>query len=54
MNVKGLSKECEQWWKATALHYGYRYRGRASLKNLLTAIYSGEIKLEKVVDKGNQ
>jgi hypothetical protein len=53
MNVKGLSKECVQWWKATALHYGYKYRGRASLKDLMIAIYNGEIKLEKVVDKEN-
>ena len=50
MHVRGLSKECVQWWKATAVHFGYGYRGRASVRDLMEAIYKGEIKLEKVVD----
>jgi hypothetical protein len=54
MNVRGLSDDCERWWAATAIHFGYIYRGRASVKDLMQAIYEGKIKLEKVVDKTNQ
>ena len=53
MNVRGLSDECERWWAATAIHFGYIYRGRASVKDLMQAIYEGKIKLTKEVDKSN-
>lgn len=54
MHVRGISDECAKWWKETAIDLGYYYRGRPSVKELFEAIYKGEIRLVKVLDKDKQ
>ena len=47
MQLPSLSAKAAQWLRATAIHFGHEYRGRARVAEFLEACARGEYRIVK-------